>query len=267
MTYAFIGLGNMAGAILRGMKLSGGFQADALVGYDADPRQMDKLNKATGIAPTGSVREAVKQADVVVLAVKPQIMPAVLQEMAGSLSGQLVITIAAGLPLTYYEDMLGSDTPLVRVMPSLNARALAACSAVCANAQATATQLDTAKKLFAAVGTVHEVPEKLFPAFSALAGAAPAFAFEMVDALASAGVKAGLARPLAQQVAAEMLLGSGKLLVESGEHPRQLMDQVCSPGGTTIEGVHALSRWQFDHALHEAVNAVIEKDAKLGGGK
>jgi len=153
------------------------------VGYDADARQMDKLNKATGIVPTGSVGEAVKQADVVVLAVKPQIMPAVLQEMAGSLSGQLVITIAAGLALTYYEEMLSSDTPLVRVMPSLNARALAACSAVCANAQATATQLDTAKKLFAAVGTVHEVPEKLFPAFSALAGAAPAFAFEMVDAL------------------------------------------------------------------------------------
>lgn len=267
MNYAFIGLGNMAGAILRGMKLSGGFAADGLYGYDADARQIDRMKKATGLTPAHSVREAAQQADVLVLAVKPQIMPEVLRELQGSLGEQLIITIAAGLPLRYYEEMLGENTPIVRVMPSLNARALAASSAICANARVTPAQLDTAKKLFSAVGAVHEVPEKLFSAFSAIAGAAPAFAFQMADALASAGVKAGLTRPLAQQVASEMLLGSGKLLVESGEHPRQLMDQVCSPGGTTIEGVHALDRWQFGHALHEAVQAVIDKDQKLGGGK
>ena len=114
------------------------------------------------------------------------------------------------------------------------------------------------------MGSVYDVPEKLFPAFSALSGAAPAFVFQFIDGLASAGVKAGLARPLAQQIATEMTLGSAKLLRQAGEHPRQLMDQVCSPGGTTIEGVHALDACGFDHALHQAVQAVIDKDLLLG---
>ena len=265
MNYAFIGLGNMAGAILRGMKQSGNFAVDSLVGYDADPACGERLKAEVPLTPMRSAMEAVSQAAVVVLAVKPQVMGQVLKELKSDLQkDKLVISIAAGLPVSYYQRWLNDKVPVVRVMPSLNAKVQSACSAVCGGDYATQQHIAIAHKLFSAVGSVYDVPEKLFPAFSALSGAAPAFVFQFIDSLASAGVKAGLARPLAQQIATEMTLGSAKLLKQAGEHPRQLMDQVCSPGGTTIEGVHALAAGGFDHTLHQAVQAVIDKDLLLG---
>lgn len=265
MSYAFIGLGNMAAAILRGMRQSGRYDHDAIWGYDVLAAQVQALQDDVGLTPAHSVAEAAGQADVIVLAVKPQMMAEVLKGLKDSLTPQkLVVTIAAGLPLHFYEDILGTDIPLVRVMPSLNARVQAAASSMCWNAAATEDHRATARAVFESVGTVEELPEHLFAAFSAIAGAAPAFAFQFVDALASAGVKAGLPRALAKRTASQMMLGSAKLLQQSPEHPRQLMDQVCSPGGTTIQGVHALAKHGFDAAVHAAVDAVIEKDQALG---
>ncbi len=268
MKYAFIGLGNMAGAILRGMQASGRFESDMIFGYDTNQGLAQSLQEAIGLAPVSSPLEAVQMADTIVLCVKPQVMPVVLDEIAGQVRpDHLIITIAAGLPLSFYEGRLPKGTALVRTMPSINAQALCAASAACANAAAGQRGLDAAKKLLGAVGAVHEVEEKHIPAFSAIAGAAPAFAFQFADALAQAGIRAGLSASLSRQVAAELLYGSGKLLLESAEHPRQLMDKVTSPGGTTIEGVLALDAQGFSHALHEAVQAVIAKDISLGKEK
>ena len=265
MSYAFIGLGNMAAAILRGMRQSGRYEHDTIWGYDVLTAQAQALQDAVGLTPAQSAAEAAGQADVIVLAVKPQMMAEVLKGLKDTLTPQkLVVTIAAGLPLSLYEDILGTDIPLVRVMPSLNARVLEAASALCANAAASQGHRALARAMFESVGTVEELPEHLFSAFSAIAGAAPAFAFEFADALASAGVKAGLPRALALRTAGRMLLGSARLLLQSPEHPRQLMDQVCSPGGTTIQGVHALAEHGFDAAVHAAVDAVIERDQALG---
>lgn len=268
MTYTFIGLGNMAGAILRGMVQSKNYEGDTLLGYEPDEGRARQMRDELGVTLAQSCEEAARQGDVVVLAVKPQVMPQVLENIASNLKpGALVITIAAGLPLSLYAQALGDDVPVVRVLPSINARVLSACSALCPGPAAREEHIALAQSMFASVGTVHTVSEQLLPAFTALAGAAPAFQFQFVDALAAAGVQAGLPRGLSQQIAAEMALGSAKLLLESGEHPRHLMDLVQSPGGTTVEGVHALDRCGFSHAVHQAVRAVIEKDKQLGEKK
>lgn len=265
MTYAFIGLGNMAAAIIRGMRAAEAFEGLPLLGFDVDEEKARALAARTGLSLAPSAAEAIGQADLVVLAVKPQTLEGLLRENRGSFRpDQLVVSIAAGKPLDFYAGLLGGGQPVVRVMPSLLARVGRASSAICASPSVTAAQLDIARGIFAAVGSVHELPEALFPAFSAISGAAPAFTFQYIDALASAGVRAGLSRALAQQVAAEMVLGSAQMVREGALHPRALMDQVCSPGGTTIEGVHALDRQGFDHAVHQAVDAVIRKDRALG---
>ena len=268
MNYAFIGLGNMAGAILKGMKGSDSFASDKLFGYDVDQKRAGQAAAETGLTSCASANEAIEQADIVVLAVKPQTLSSLLVQTRDALQkNKLVISIAAGKPLGFYEALIGAGVPLIRVMPSLLAKVNAASSAVCHNAAVTQAQLDIAFILFSAVGTVSQVPEHLFPAFSAISGAAPAFVFEFIDSLASAGVRAGLSRELAQQTACAMVQGSARLSMEAHEHPRALMDQVCSPGGTTIRGVHALAACGFDHAVHEAVAAVIDRDLELGRDK
>lgn len=265
MNYAFFGLGNMAGAILRGMQASGRFENDVVYGCDKYPQAVLDLEKSMDLIPVGSAAEAAANADVIVLCVKPQVMDSVLRDIREFVDkSKAVITIAAGLPISFYESRLPEKVAVIRAMPSINAMALSAASAVCGNQYADEQRMAAAKMLLGAIGAVHKVEEKLFPAFSAIAGAAPAFVFQFADALAQAGVKAGLTRALSQQVAAQLLLGSGKLLSETGEHPRALMDKVTSPGGTTIEGVLTLDAKGFSAAIQAAVQAVIDKDIRLG---
>lgn len=263
MRIAFIGLGHMAGAILRGMKASGQFEQDALSGYDLDGSRMAALAEETGLQACASARLALEGAHCAVLAVKPQHMPALLEQERQVLQAvPLVISIAAGLPLSSYEAVLGVR-PLLRVMPSILAKVGQASSAVCGNAAATEQDHALAQRIFAAVGTLQRVPEHLFPAWSAIAAAAPAFVFQFIEALSSAGLKAGLTKQEALDAAVQMTRGSAQLLQQSGLSPQQLTDQVTSPGGTTIEGLHRLDALGFSHALHEAVAAVIEKDRRL----
>lgn len=265
MIYGFIGLGNMARAILRGMYKSGAFAADTLCGYNRSEGKTLALQKEIGLEPCSSALQVVQQSDVVVLAVKPQMMGDVLPQIAPALRPeQLVISIAAGKPTSYYEAVFAAEIPVVRIMPNINAKVCASTSAVCGGKFAKPEHLETAKKLFSTVGSVFELTEAQFPAFSAIGGASGAFIHIYIDALASAGVKAGLPRPLAQDIACQTVLGSAKLTAESGEHPIALVDQVCSPGGTTIEGVHTLKRLGFESAVQQAIDAIIAKDQKLG---
>lgn len=264
MIYGFIGLGNMAGAILRGMHASGAFASDMLCGYNRSEGKTRALQSEIGLVPCASAAEVAQKADVVVLAVKPQMLPEVLPQLAPALRAeQLVLSIAAGKPTAYYEAAFDAPVPVVRVMPNINAKVRAATSAICPGKYATAAHVDIAKAIFSAVGAVFEIPEAQFPAFGAIGGASGAFVHLYIDALASAGVKAGFSRPLAQEIACQVVLGSAKLTAESGEHPIALLDQVCSPGGTTIEGVHTLKRLGFESAVQQAIDAVIEKDKKL----
>lgn len=264
MIYGFIGLGNMAGAILKGMHASGLFSADTLAGYDVDAAQAQALAESVGLTPLLSEQEAAAKADVLVLAVKPQQAEQVLGLIRGQQKpGALLITILAGKPLPYYQTRLDEKAAVVRALPNLNALAGHSTTALCGNAHVSDRQMGQAKAMFAAVGTVSVIPESQARAFSALTGAGPAFVYQFIDALATAGVKAGFPRDTAQAMAADMVMGSAALVRGLGQHPAQLIDRVCSPGGTTIEGMHALKALGFEHAVHAAVDAVMEKDKKL----
>ncbi len=261
MTYGFIGLGNMASAIIRGMRASDSFANADIFGFDIDRTKAPSLP----VKPCNSASVCVQLSSVIVLAVKPQTLDAVLQEIAPYLGpDKLVVSIAAGKPIRFYENYIGS-IPFVRVMPNINALVSSAACAVCGGSFSKPEHVETVKALFKSAGTVYELPESMFPAFGAIAGAAPAYAYMFIDALASAGVKAGIPKPLALSIAADTVRGSAKMIKESGLHPMALVDNVCSPSGTTIEGLHKLREKGFEAAIYAAIEAVIEKDKKIGG--
>ena len=265
MVYGFIGLGNMAGAILRGMAGSGSFASDTLCGFNRSPEKTQRLAQEIGLAACESAKEVAEKSDVLVLGVKPQMLPDVLEKIKDSVHPDtLVVTIAAGKGFDFYASYFGADVPLVRVMPNICAQVLCSASAVCPNAACTPEQVELVRAMFRSVGEVYDIPEAQFSAFSALGGASGAFVQMYIDALSSAGVKAGLSRALAQKIACQATLGAAKLCQETGEHPMALVDKVTSPGGTTIEGVHVLKKQGFESAVIEAVNAIIEKDKRLG---
>lgn len=264
MKYGFIGLGNMASAILRGMNASGKFCNDTIYGYDTVDACVTALKDTCGIIACSSAKEVASCSDVIVLAVKPQMLTDVLPVLATVVAGDtLVISIAAGKDISFYESFLNPKVPVVRVMPNINAKAGAAASAVCRGKAANEHHAALAKAIFETVGSVIEIPEKQFPAFGALSGASVAFVYLYIDALARAGVKAGFPKPTALDIAANVVLGSAKLVLESGEHPMALVDQVCSPGGTTIEGVQTLQRLGFESAVHQAIESIIKKDEQI----
>lgn len=264
MIYGFIGLGNMAGAILRGMAKSGGYRNDTLCGYNPTASKALALQAELGLVPCPSAEETARRADVVVLAVKPQKMDEVLAQIRPAMdSRKLVVTVAAGKPLSYYEQWLPQAVPVIRVMPNINAKVCASVSALCGGTYAKAAHLELVRRLFETVGTVFEIDEARFSAFSALGGASGAFVMLYLDALASSGVKAGFSRQLAMQIACQTVLGSAKLAMDTGEHPIALMDEICSPGGTTIEGVHTLKRLGFETAVEQGIDAIMAKDRKL----
>ena len=263
MKYGFIGLGNMASAILRGMKkYSSEFDNDVIYGYDLSKEKCDELSSELGLEILSSEADIVENAETVVLAVKPQMMAGVLEKIAPLVNNKLIITIAAGKPIAFYEDKL-RNAPVVRIMPNINAKVCCAVSGLCGGTYANDEHKATARRIFETVGTVFEITENQFPAFSALGGASGSFVLMLIDAIASAGVKAGLPRMLSENIAEQVVVGSGKLAQKSDEHPCALVDQICSPGGTTIEGIHMLKKMGFEAAVHEGINAIIEKDLKL----
>lgn len=264
MKVGFIGAGNMAGAIIRGM-VSGGFHGGDLLAYDPDAAKLALLFQECGVAPASSAEEAAEASDTVVLAVKPQVLPDVLPALGPILRRRdaLVISIAAGKSLETLEKMAGGGLAMVRVMPNINAKVGEAMSAFCGNDRVTEEDKTTVRRIFQAVGQIVELEERLFSAFSVLSGCSPAYTLLYVDALAQAGVRCGIPKGMALDIAAQAALGTIRLLQESGEHPRALIDQVCSPGGTTVEGVCALQREGFENAVLEAARASFEKDRQL----
>ena len=263
MKYGFIGLGNMAGAIIEGMAHSGSFAADEIYGFNRSPEKTRKLSESCALIPCGGIAELIERSDVVVLSVKPQVLEQLIGDIAPLTAGKLIITIAAGKTLGWYGEKLGDKIPVVRVMPNINAKVGCAVSAVCANSAVSAEQVAVAEKIFAAVGSVYIIEEKLFPAFSAIGGASGAFVCLYIDALADAGVRAGFPRPFAVELATKTVLGTAKLAEQSGEHPIAIMNRICSPGGTTIEGVVKLKELGFESAVQQGISAIIEKDRKL----
>ena len=264
MKYGFIGLGNMAGAIIEGMAASGEFADDEIFGFNRSEGKTLALAEKCGIIPCLDAADVVKKAQVIVLAVKPQMMQGVLDEVGALITkDKTVLTIAAGKECAWYEERLCEGLPVVRIMPNINAKVKASVTAICGGRNADEEHMKIADGIFSTVGKVYRIEEKMFPAFSAMGGASGAFVLLYIDALAEAGVRAGFARPLAEEIATATVIGSGLLNQQSDEHPIALMNKVCSPGGTTIEGVCKLKELGFETAVQQGLQAIIDKDKSL----
>lgn len=261
----FIGCGNMAEAIISGAISSGFIEGKDIAVFDIDTVKSQALKARFGVCVCDTAEDTAKKSYVVLLAVKPQVFPSVLPQIKEALTvhSTAVISIGAGKTLDYIGGFLNADTPIVRVMPNINAKVGAAISAVCRNNNVDERLFSFAKGLCASFGEVIELPEEQFPLFGVIAGCSPAFSFMYIDAMARAAVKNGMSRQNALKIAAQAVLGSAKMINESAMHPWELVDNVCSPGGTTVEGVASLQRDGFEAAVINAVEASLDKDKKL----
>ncbi len=261
----FIGAGNMAAAIIKGVISSGMCGGADIAVFDIDEEKTKALAALYGVKVLASEKEIAAECERVVLSVKPNVFPSLLKEIGSVLkeTNPLIISIAAGKTLDFIGSCLDYNAKIVRVMPNINAKVGAAVSAYCGNENASAEDLAFTKELCESFGIAVNIEEKLFSIYSAIGGCSPAFAYMFIDSLARAAVKNGMPKAQALETAAGAVLGSAKMILESDEHPWQLVDQVCSPGGTTIEGVAALQKGKFEALVGEAVEAAYLKDKKL----
>ncbi|WRS29362.1 pyrroline-5-carboxylate reductase [Actinomycetaceae bacterium MB13-C1-2] len=269
MKVAVIGAGAMGRAISRGAHDS---DPDRWSFVFFDPHEQSARDAAKAVAGTvaRSANDAVAEAELVILAVKPQVQAQVIRELEPG--SACYVSIAAGRST---DDIDGdfaqgghSSVPLVRVMPNVNAMIGKATTAVCDNGKVSEPQLDSARSLFDSVGTTQEIPEKLFPAFTAMAGCSPAWYFRIANSMALAGVRQGLTKAQAIKAAVSAMEGSAAMLLktlEDGGHAEALVDQVCSPGGTTIAGMLAAEEAGLSAALDAAVDAAVVRDRELAG--
>ena len=263
-TIAFIGGGNMAEAMIRGLLRGEDFAPGEV--WVSGPREerMRELRDAYGVQAVTDNRAAAG-ADIVVLSVKPQILSRVLDEVGDAIKGEaLVISIAAGVPVAAIQARLASGTRVVRAMPNTPALVDAAATAIAGGEHARESDLADAKRIFDAIGLTVILEESQLDAVTGLSGSGPAYVFLILEALSDAGVKVGLSRRTAQLLAAQTLLGSAKLLLETNEHPGRLKDMVTSPGGTAITGLHTLENGGVRTTLMNAVEAATRRSRELG---
>ncbi len=263
-TLGFLGAGNMAGALIKGLLHSGTVPKDRIIASDVTAERLAALAQAHGIRTTQDNHALVRDVDVLVLAVKPQAIDKVLSSIGLDVSERhLVISVAAGVPLSALEAKL-PGARIVRTMPNTCAIVLAGATAIAPGTHASEADVDVARRIFEAVGRVVVLEEASLDAVTGLSGSGPAYVMLMIEALADGGVKVGLHRDTALLLAAQTVYGSAKLLLETGEHPGRLKDQVTSPGGTAIAGLHTLEAGGLRRTLIDAVEAATLRSAELG---
>lgn len=259
MKIGIIGAGNMSTAIMKGLIGAGKLPGDIFV----SDISADKLREAGELGvQTGTNEEAASFGDAVILAVKPNIFEKALPSLASALSGKLVISIAAGITIGFISSLL-PGARIVRLMPNTPALVGAGMTAISFASPATQTDADTVETLFASLGKCVQVPESLMDAVVSVSGSGPAYAYMLIDAMAQGGVARGLTKKDALLLAAQTVYGAAKMVLETGQHPAVLCDNVCSPGGTTIAAVEVLEAKGFRTAVMEAEKKCAEKSALL----
>jgi pyrroline-5-carboxylate reductase len=268
-TIGFIGAGNMAEALIRGLVRGDHIPAGRITASGPRRERLDELALTYGISVTTDNREVARGCGLVVLSVKPQILDKVLREVGAELRpGTLVLSIAAGVDTETIEALVGDGVRVVRTMPNTPALVGAGATGISAGKHASAADLATAKAMFDAVGISVVLDEHHLDAVTGLSGSGPAYIFLIIEALSDAGVKVGLSRRNAQLLAAQTLMGSAKMLLETDEHPGRLKDMVTSPGGTAIAGLHTLEQGGLRTTLINAVETATKRARELGrGGK
>lgn len=264
-TIGFIGGGNMAEAIIKGL-LSGGVPADAIMVAEPLPLRRNFLSSEYAAVVSDDNLDVARKADVIILAVKPQMAASVLSALEPAiLPGKLLISIMAGISTLFIEKALTKGVHVVRAMPNTPALIQAAATAICAGRDVDDRDMAAARSVFEQVGTVVEVVEKQMDAVTGLSGSGPAYVYTFIEALSDAGVKNGLARETARELALQTVIGAARMLLETGEHPALLREKVTSPGGTTIAALHVLEKGAFRGIVIDAVDAAYHKAKELAG--
>ena len=262
---AFLGAGNMAGALVRGLVSAGASLPDEILCTDVRKERLDELAHEHGVRTSRDNVESARWADVIVLSTKPQVFDRLLPDVArGVREGALVVSIAAGVPIAAIEARLPAGTRVVRTMPNTPCLVDAGATAIALGTHANDDDLALARRIFEAVGVTVTLDESLLDAVTGLSGSGPAYMFLIIEALSDAGVKVGLHRDSALLLAAQTVFGSAKLLLETGEHPGRLKDQVTSPGGTAIAGLHTLEAGGLRTTLINAVETATARSKQLG---
>ncbi|MBW2148136.1 MAG: pyrroline-5-carboxylate reductase [Deltaproteobacteria bacterium] len=264
-TIAIIGAGNMGSALIRALIARNEIQKEQIMAADAKHEKLEKLKAECGVQIARENGEAVSPADVVILAVKPQDMGEVLDEIAMVMDRtKLVVSIAAGVSTRRIEEHLPQGVRVIRVMPNTPALVGQGIAALCAGSHATGEDMAAARRIFDAVGKSCVLSEDLIDAVTGLSGSGPAYVFMFIEALCDAGVLVGLPRDAALMLSVQTVLGAAHLMTEMNMHPAQLREMVTSPGGTTIAGLRKMEEWGFRAAVLNAVEAATARSRELG---
>jgi pyrroline-5-carboxylate reductase len=263
MKIGFIGGGKLAEALIRGLIEAEVVGPDDIMVSDIDPERLEYVGNNLSVGTSGANSEVVISSEVVILALKPNVILSAVRDLPGDLSDKLFITVAAGIPSSRVESCLPEGSRLVRVMPNINCAVSESCTAICSGANAGEDDLKTTEAIFGAVGLTFRVDETKMDAVTALSGSGPAYAFIFIEALSDGGVLHGLPRADSTRMAAQTLLGAAKMVLETGLHPAELKDRVCSPGGTTIAAVKSLEEGGFRAAVIEAESNAHRRSKEL----
>ncbi|MGE5473132.1 MAG: pyrroline-5-carboxylate reductase [Ignavibacteriales bacterium] len=259
-----IGCGNMGGALVKGIIKSGEVDAESILVLDEEHKKAETLSKKYGVIARARLNDVLRFADYVILAVKPSIVPEVLKKMKkDELRDTVIISIAAGVTIESIEKVLECECKVARVMPNTPALIKESMSAICYNKNINDKEMTSIKKIFEYIGRVIEVNENQMNAVTALSGSGPAYVFMFIEAMADAGVRMGLKRDIAYELSAQTVLGSAKMVMETGKHPGELKDMVCSPAGTTIEAVYQLEKRGFRGTVMKAIGEAFEKAEEM----
>lgn len=260
----FIGSGNMSQAIQGGIINSGLFKSENIFASDIIEGNLIKVAKDFGIKTTHSNIEVAEQSDIIVIAVKPQIYPLVIKEIKDVMGKDtIIVCIAAGLSLSYLENLFNENTKIIKTMPNTPALVGEGMSGICANKHMNEEEVSLIEKIFGSFGKVERVAESMFDAVTAVSGSAPAYVYMMIEAMGDAAVLGGMPRDQAYKFASQTLIGAAKMVLETGEHPGKLKDNVCSPGGTTIEAVITLEKEGFRNSVMSAMDVCMKKSNKM----
>lgn len=266
MKLGFIGCGNMGSAFIGGVIRSGYAQPDEIIAAEPLAEGRERVKSQYAIHVTDSNTYVLSQAQTVFLCVKPQVVDSVLAEIRGVVEDyQLIVTIVAGKPLDYYDEMFGRERHIkvVRLMPNTPALIGQGMTAVCANPYTAQGDLNEVLRIVESLGLAEVVPESMFDTVTAVSGSSPACVFMFIEALADAAVRGGMSRAQAYKFVSQAVAGSAQLVLQTGRHPAELKDMVCSPAGTSIEAVQTLEERGFRAAVMEAMGAAGERSARM----
>lgn len=264
MTIGFIGLGNMAKAMIGGILAKGLMGPNEIIGAAATEATRLKVANKYGIQVRSSNEAVAKEADIIILAVKPQYLKVVIADIMDSIDdNKVIVSIAAGKTIAWLANEFEKPTKIIRVMPNTPALVLEGCSAVCRNDLVDDSDFSFVLELLESFGKAYTVPESLMDVVVGVSGSSPAYVFLFIEAMADAAVAGGMNRKQAYEFAAQSVLGSAKMVLETGKHPGELKDMVCSPAGTTIDAVRVLEEQGFRGTVMDAVLACIDKSRQL----